>query len=150
MTSDPKTATLSPALTDYLVKTASAGHRSLSHYIAQGAEQVVAADVTALRQLLPQVGKKTAKEVTSGRLRQRLDTLVVFIQESNRQSDNAAVRECAFVLHYFLHGRDLIPDDTPEVGLLDDALLVETAFNRNSLALRGHWEERQRPWPENL
>jgi uncharacterized membrane protein YkvA (DUF1232 family) len=150
MTSHPKPAALSPALTDYLVKTAANGHRGLSAYIAQGAERVSDADLTALRQLLPQVGKKTVKEVTSVRLRQRLDALGMFIHESNHQSETAAVRECAFVLHYFLHGRDLIPDDTPEVGLLDDALLVETAFNRNSLALRGHWEERQRPWPENL
>jgi uncharacterized membrane protein YkvA (DUF1232 family) len=149
MTSHPQKTALSPALNDYLVKTA-AGPRSLSLYIAQGAQQVAASDVTALRQLLPQVGQKTTKEVASVRLRQRLEALGVFIQESNRQSESTAVHECAFVLHYFLHGRDLIPDDTPEVGLLDDALLVETAFNRNQLALRAHWEDRQRTWPENL
>lgn len=141
--------TVSTALAEHLSET-NTPHRSLSHYVTQGADHVSVADIAALRLLLPRVTKKSDREVKSQRLRQRLDVLSLYVQESAADEAGPAVREIAFVLYYFLHGRDFIPDKTPEIGLLDDALLVETAFNRNQLALRAHWEEQQRPWRENL
>ena len=100
--------------------------------------------------MLPQVSKKVDRITDSVRLRRRLRVLVLFIQESAGRTLSVPVRECAFVLYYFLKGYDYIPDCIPEVGLVDDALLVETACNRNLLALRTHWDAHQRVWPENI
>lgn len=144
-----KTTFASP-VAEFLANTAAYGDSSLSSYLACGAARVTAADIAGLRQLLPQVCKKAYKEVACVRLRRRLDIFVVYIQESRRQPAGQACRECAYVLYYFLQAQDLVPDETPAVGLLDDALMVEIAFNRNRNALRAHWEAHQRLWPDNL
>ena len=47
-----------------------------------------------------------------------------------------------------LKGYDLIPDSIPKIGLLDDALLVDTALHRNEDALRSHWAAKRRVFPE--
>lgn len=118
-------------------------------YVAKGADTVTPSDLNGLRQLLPQIRKKTAAITDSARFRQRLDVLVRYFEETAAAAGTTERRETAFVLFYFLKGYDLIPDSLPEIGLLDDALLVETVYNRNLLALRTHWAAQGRPWPEN-
>lgn len=118
-------------------------------YIAEGAELVGSDDLTGLTGLLPQVRKKAAGITESERLRRRIDLLVLFFQETQAQGGTPERREIAFVLFYFLKGYDMIPDSIPQIGLLDDALLVETALNRNQGALRAHWAASQRVFPEN-
>jgi uncharacterized membrane protein YkvA (DUF1232 family) len=118
-------------------------------YITQGAELVSPDDLSGLAGLLPQVKKKATGITDSERLRRRIDLLVLFFRETQAQGGTAERREIAFVLFYFLKGFDLIPDSIPQIGLLDDALLVETALNRNLAALRAHWAASQRVFPEN-
>ena len=79
---------------------------------------------------------------------QRVEVLAGFVEETPAAVRTVGQREAAFVLYYFLKGQDLIPDNIPEIGLLDDALLVETAFYRNLHELRSHWAAQGRPWPE--
>jgi uncharacterized membrane protein YkvA (DUF1232 family) len=118
-------------------------------YISEGAALVSPDDLAGLSGLLPQIRKKTAAITDSERLRRRIELLVLFFQETQPQGGTVERQEIAFVLFYFLKGYDLIPDLIPEIGLLDDALLVETALNRNLDALRAHWAARQREFPEN-
>ena len=142
--------TPSASLGRYLSQKAGTGPQtSPTKYIVDGAACVSANDLTGLRGLLPQVRKKAGLITDSVRLRRRLELFVLFFQESQPQGNTPERREIAFVLYYFLKGYDLIPDSIPEIGLLDDALLVETVFNRNQHALRSHWTVRERPWPEN-
>ena len=63
-----------------------------------------------------------------------------------RATLSPAIRESAFALLYFLKGFDRIPDSVPEIGLLDDALVVQVVFQRHEAALRAHWLRRRRPW----
>lgn len=121
---------------------------SPSTYVVEGAATVTATDLTGLRQLLPQIRKKLAGVKDSARFRERVERLMQYFDETAVLGGTAERREIAFVLFYFLKGYDLIPDTLPEIGLLDDALLVETAFNRNQLALRSHWASHGRTWPE--
>ena len=123
---------------------------SPTEYIVRGGARLGLADLDVLRKLLPQVGRKADRLTDSVRLRRRLDVLALFLQESEGRALTPLVRECAFVLYYFLKGYDFIPDSIPDVGLVDDALLVETACNRNLLALRTHWDAHRRIWPENI
>lgn len=122
---------------------------SPSTYVVEGADTVTPADLTGLRQLLPQIRKKLASVKDSARFRDRVEMLTRYIDETTNLGGTPERREIAFVLFYFLKGYDLIPDALPEIGLLDDALMVETAFNRNQLALRSHWAAQGRTWPEN-
>lgn len=140
----------SAALGRYLSQKPGAGTpTSPTAYVANGADTVTPSDLTGLRQLLPQVRKKAAAITDSARLRERVELLSRFFEESAATGGTPERRETAFVLFYFLKGYDLIPDTLPEIGLLDDALLVETVYNRNLLALRTHWAAQGRPWPEN-
>lgn len=141
-------STPSPELSRYLAQKPGAGHQpSPTHYVVQGAASVQASDLALLADLLPQVRAKAARIKDSARLRLRLELLSQYYAEAPVRSDPSAQRETAFVLHYFLRGRDLIPDSLPEIGLLDDALLVETVFRRNRHTLEAHWAARSRPWP---
>ncbi len=138
-------------LSRYLSQKARTGRPSNpTAYITEGAELVSPADLTGLVGLLPQVSQKAAGITDSERLRRRIDLLVAYVRETQPLGGTAERREIAFVLYYFLKGFDLIPDSIPQIGLLDDALLVETALNRNQAALRAHWAARQRAFPENL
>jgi uncharacterized membrane protein YkvA (DUF1232 family) len=142
-------STPSPELSRYLAQKPGAGHHtSPTNYVLQGADCIQPSDLTGLVSLLPQVREKTARIKDSVRLRHRLELLAQYYEEAPARSDPAAQKETAFVLFYFLKGYDLIPDSLPEVGLLDDALLVETVFRRNLHTLESHWAARHRPWPQ--
>lgn len=119
-------------------------------FIEQGGALVDRAALTALRKLLPQLAQKLGGIRDSERLRRRLELLLRFFTElPSRGGEPAAPeREVGFVLNYFLKGFDVIPDMVPEIGLLDDALLVETVLRRHEAVLRGHWQERGRTWPD--
>jgi len=117
-------------------------------YITEGAALVSPVDLTGLRKLLPQIKGKAVKIADSERLRRRIEMLALYFQETRSQGGTPERREIAFVLFYFLKGYDMIPDSIPKIGLLDDALLVDTVLHRNEDALRSHWAAKQRVFPE--
>lgn len=136
----------SAALSHYLSRQADPDKpTNPSAHLAEGAAQVSADDLAGLIGLLPQIAAKVARLAESARLRRRLDVLAQFFAETEGQGGTPERREVAFGLYYFLKGFDLIPDSVPEIGLVDDALLVDTIFSRNQHALRAHWAARGRP-----
>jgi uncharacterized membrane protein YkvA (DUF1232 family) len=142
---------LSSPLSHYFSLMLGAGHQaSPTTHVAHGADCVSPADLANIRTLLPQVALKLARPGTSGRLRRRIELLARFMAESPEPANSPAHREVTFVLFYFLRGLDLIPDSIPEIGLMDDALLVDAALHRNLHDLRNHWVDHGRVWPETL
>lgn len=141
---------LSSSLAHYLSSMSAPGRvGSPSAHLERGGDCVQAADLARLRRLEPALQAKAERLAVSPRLRHRLGLLRQFLQESPVAAATAAHREAAFALYYFLQGQDLIPDAIPEVGLMDDALLVETALRRNAHELQNHWAAHGRVWPEN-
>jgi uncharacterized membrane protein YkvA (DUF1232 family) len=142
---------LSSSLSHYFALMLGSGRASTpTEHVAQGADCVHHADLTGLRYLLGKVREKAATIRESGRLRHRIELLATFIEESEVDPQSVAQREASFSLYYFLKGLDLIPDSIPEIGLLDDALMIEAAYNRNLLELRSHWAAHGREWPANV
>jgi uncharacterized membrane protein YkvA (DUF1232 family) len=142
---------LSSSLGHYFALMLSSGRASTpTEHVSQGADCVGPADLAGLRHLLGAVRAKAAAIRDSHRLRQRIEMLATFVEESETDLNTVAQREASFALYYFLKGFDLIPDSIPEIGLLDDALLVEAAYNRNLLELRSHWAAQGRVWPESV
>ncbi len=125
---------------------------SINDYINRGAALVTPEALQALRSLLPALRRKTDTVKDSDRLRHRLKVLTSYFDETAGSSfaDPAAESEIAFALLYFLKGFDRIPDSVPEIGLLDDAMIVEIVLQRHLTTLRGHWLRTHRPWPANL
>lgn len=141
---------LSSVLSRYLADLSRPGHEATpSQHLARGADCLQAEDFAALPRLRPALQAKLAQAADSERLRSRLTLLLQYLDETTGQDSQPARREAAFAVFYFLKGFDLIPDSVPAVGLLDDALLVETALRRNAHELREHWAARGRSWPEN-
>lgn len=139
---------LSTPLSRYLTRRSDTTPAHLTHYLAEGAGLVGPADLAALEGLLPELEAKIARITESERFRRRLETLALYFRETTH--DGPERREAAFALTYFLKGYDLVPDNVPQVGLLDDALLVEAALNRNIHALQAHWADHGRIWPTGL
>jgi uncharacterized membrane protein YkvA (DUF1232 family) len=144
-------STPSPSLSRFLSENRRTGHLpNPSAYITDGTANVTADDLTGLQSLLPQVRSKAEKITESMRLRRRIELLATYFEETSAQAVSTERRETAFVLYYFLKGFDLIPDTTPTIGLLDDALLVETVLRRNQAAVHGHWVSQKRPWSNDV
>lgn len=124
----------------------------VSAYIDRGAALVTAEALNGLRRLRWPLHKKIAALQDSEHLQHRLELLATYVEEASAEGKVAtpALRETAFALLYFLKGFDRIPDSVPEVGLLDDAMIVQVVLQRHASALRGHWLRRRRSWPAEL
>jgi uncharacterized membrane protein YkvA (DUF1232 family) len=125
---------------------------STAEYVAQGVTRVGPAQIQQMESELPELRKKIQGITSSNRLQQRLELLADFLRESGNGSSVATEtrREVAFALAYFSHGSDRIPDETPDYGLLDDALVVEAVLERNGAALRQHWDRSGLALPDPL
>jgi uncharacterized membrane protein YkvA (DUF1232 family) len=144
-----KPTSLPESLDRFLRTSTDSASVSLAEYFAQGVTLVTSEAIAALRDRLPGVRSKLATIRDSDRLVARLELLTLYFEETLGLpgANQTARQEITFALLYFLKGFDRIPDSIPEIGLLDDAMIVETALNRNLTALRHHWIQRGRPWP---
>lgn len=122
---------------------------STSAFVERGSVLVNPRSLSGLRTLRQPLRAKIAGLRDNALLRARLELLVTYLDEcaAERATVSPAIREAAFALLYFLKGFDRIPDTIPEVGLLDDALVVQVVLDRNATALRAHWLRRRRNWP---
>lgn len=146
---------LSPMSADpldrYLSHPRSDTSQSTSDYVEKGSGLVEQPSLVKLRGLLTFVREKAAAVKESRRLATRVVLLADYFEEvtrARRTELTPALREVTFGLWYFLKGYDQIPDSVPEVGLLDDALVVEVVLRRNEAELRRHWTAQGRLWPE--
>lgn len=148
----PPVAAIPDALARHLSAVTGGDLASLSSYLDRGADLVDAAASEALRQLRPQLLAKIAQLTAHTHLRQRLELLELYFEESCRDGQHAAPahRATVFALLYFLQGLDRVPDSVPEVGLLDDALIVQGVLQRHAATLRAHWLRQHRAWPAKL
>lgn len=136
------------SLDQYLATMSSPGRGGTpSAHLERGAAVVQPADLDRLRRMFPALRSKSARIAESDVLPRRISLLMRYVQEIPSAAPTPALRESAFALFYFLKGFDLIPDAVPQVGLLDDALLVETVLQRNAHEFHAHWSARGRVWP---
>lgn len=138
-------------LEHYLATMTSPGREATpSTHLERGAAIVKPADIERLRRMFPALRSKAARITDSTVLPRRIGLLLQYVQDAPAGEPTPALRDAAFALYYFLKGFDLIPDTVPHVGLLDDALLVETVLQRNAHEFRAHWAARRRVWPEMI
>jgi uncharacterized membrane protein YkvA (DUF1232 family) len=104
-------------------------------------------DLPAVRERLRDIPVETYPYLTK-----QLEFLCLFIEEQLAQQkgdlSDAALREAAFALHYFLRTPDLIPDSIPYMGLLDDAIIVDIVLQRQHDAFKRSSHGEKLSWPE--
>lgn len=141
--------TIPTDLDRYLATNSASDITSTAVYVERGGALVTPRSLTGLRTLRQPLNAKVAGLRDNTLLRTRLEMLALYLDEcaAERATLSPAIRESAFALLYFLKGFDRIPDSVPEIGLLDDALIVQIVLERNAAALRAHWMRRRRLWP---
>jgi len=117
------------------------------------AEQDAAEIIQAARDLVASV-RKSRK--TPGFVREAIQTLqdlTEIIEDENYAAPAKVRNEVIAALAYFANAEDLIPDDIPVLGFLDDAIMikfVEEQFKHELHAFRKfrrfHRGAEQRPW----
>jgi uncharacterized membrane protein YkvA (DUF1232 family) len=147
-----KTTAIPAELNRYLLAASGENQNDLASYLEGGAKHVDSTAFAALRDMLGEVREKAATIKDSDRLRRRIDVLVQFFEETLGDASVSleARQSVAFGLLYFLKGFDRIPDSIPEIGLMDDALVIGAVLERHASALRAHWNRKKRFWPETL
>jgi uncharacterized membrane protein YkvA (DUF1232 family) len=137
------------ALSQHLSANSGEDLPSLTAYLEKGAALVTREAVDSLRKLRLPLQQKIAALGESAHLQQRTEVLATYFDENLNTpvAETEIFREVTFALLYFLKGFDRIPDTVPEIGLLDDALIVQTVLQRHGTALRAHWLRQGRTWP---
>ena len=135
----PTSHSLPDPLQKYLSTNTSADVPSLAQYVDEGANLVTPEAIATLRGMHAPLVAKIAGIVDSAVLRQRLELLMSYFEAtSETPKDSTTLREVAFALLYFLKGLDRIPDSVPEVGLLDDAMVVQSVLQRHETVLEAY------------
>ncbi len=80
--------------------------------------------ITACRQLLVKAQQAGAPNFVIGRLG-KLEELVNMVEDTDWQLPPEDVSRVINALAYFANANDLIPDDVPGLGYLDDAVMVD-------------------------
>jgi len=123
----------------------------LIDFVQSQASVLSVADLNRLIADLPALRKRftTIPSQTYPSLSDQLEFLSLVVNDEvtgpNRDPISQTVSEAAFALLYFQTATDLIPDSIPDMGLLDDAMIVslvlrrhEDAFKRSSHAYKLH------------
>jgi uncharacterized membrane protein YkvA (DUF1232 family) len=126
----------------------------LTNFIQSQARALSLADLDRLIVDLPALRKRFAKipSQTYAYLSDQLEFLCLFVEEQvggrNHDLAEEPVAEAAFALLYFLRAADLIPDSIPDMGLLDDAMIVSMVVRRQEHAFKGSSHAYMLRWPE--
>ena len=80
--------------------------------------------IAACRELLTKAGNAGAPNFVMTRLVQ-LEELVAMVEDQDWQLPKEDVTRVIHALAYFANAKDLIPDDVPGLGYMDDAVMVE-------------------------
>lgn len=94
------------------------------------AEEMKSVDVSTVPELLKHVPVKLERLIRQGNLNdievqliEDVSKLVMVLRTVPDMSPDL-VRKITFALQYFVEGENEIPDNIPEIGLLDDAVVV--------------------------
>jgi uncharacterized membrane protein YkvA (DUF1232 family) len=110
---------------------------TIDEYIGDQGKKVTSTDLRLLRaftgRLLDKVRETNSNEYPG--LRQAVHALVRVLESSAAQQATDPLptwlAEIGFASGYFLKRYDVIPDHVPEIGLADDALILQRVLERN-------------------
>jgi uncharacterized membrane protein YkvA (DUF1232 family) len=127
----------------------------LTNFIRSQASALSLVDLDQLVTDLPALRERFAKIPfrTYPYLSAELEFLALSVEEHvvrrSRELEEEVVAEAAFALLYFQHATDLIPDAIPDMGLLDDAIIVGIVLRRQEQAFKASAHARMLRWSES-
>ena len=135
-----------PALAAYMNCTAEEG-LDLDRFVEHGGRLLTHAEVASLTTGLDDLHKKvTFLKSDNPKLAVQLELLIDFYQDNPPGLPPQVRAEAIFALRYAVKELDLVPDDEPGVGYLDDAAVVESVLARHAGVFENHCVFRQIEW----
>ena len=125
----------------------------LFHLIEQRAAAIQRADLETLAVRLPELRASLQRYDCQNypALPDQIEFLALLVEDTgaglNGHLPFAVLAHTAFALNYLQREQDLIPDDVPGVGLLDDAMVVSLVLQRHQAFFQGHPRARKLRWP---
>ncbi|MGB8465548.1 MAG: YkvA family protein [Terrimicrobiaceae bacterium] len=106
---------------------------NLERFVEHGGRLLTREDATGLAAGLAHLRDKTnSLRGENPRLGRQLDFLERFFKSAPADVPEAVRNETFFALLYAVKDVDLMPDDMPGVGFLDDAAVTEVVLSRNA------------------
>jgi uncharacterized membrane protein YkvA (DUF1232 family) len=119
----------------------------------RAAEEPVEQVVAAARKIVEAVRAQTKVPTFVSEAIETLEDLVRIVEDKDWEAPKDVQRKVVAALAYFSHPEDLIPDNVPVLGFLDDAIVIkvmEEEFRHELAAYRTFSKFRdgaeQRPW----
>lgn len=119
----------------------------LDRYVEHGSRLLSPAEAASLTEGLDELHRKIAMlKLDKSRLADQLELLADFHLENPPGLPPQVRTETIFALLYVIREVDLVPDDEPGVGYLDDAAVVESVLARHAGVFENHCDFRQLDW----
>ena len=119
----------------------------LDRYVEHGSRLLTAAEAASLTDGLEDLhGKIALLKPGNPKLAGQLELLADFYLENPPGLPPQVRTETIFALLYAIKDADLVPDDEPGVGYLDDAAVVESVLARHAGVFENHCHFRQVEW----
>ncbi|MCP4003620.1 MAG: DUF1232 domain-containing protein [bacterium] len=146
-------------MSDPLKVTFKLGERDLAHFRRIMKRAVVAANeqdeadiVSGAFEMIEKARAMKPPAYVLDRL-DRLETIVLMTQDTGWSLPKSSKSKILAAVGYFTNPDDLIPDDIPGLGFLDDAIMIELVEQELRIELAGYDEfcrardrEEERPW----
>ena len=136
-----------PTLASYMTYVSEEGI-NLDRFVEHGGRLLGPDDAESLTSNLADLHEKiSAVRERHPRLAHQLSFLVeLFYKAGPALEPETARNETVFGLLYALKEMDLMPDDMPEVGFLDDAAVTEVVLSRNARVFEHYCVEHDIEW----
>lgn len=119
----------------------------LDSYVEHGARLLSLAEAAGLARDLPALQSKIAGiENAQPLLARQLSFLLSFYEDDPPNLPDGVRRETIFALLYAVKEVDLVPDDEPGVGYLDDAAVAESVLSRHAGVFEIHCDFHRIDW----
>jgi uncharacterized membrane protein YkvA (DUF1232 family) len=128
----------------------------LDHYIADSARTLTREEIEDAVRAIPLVRVELATAVLPDEfpnLSAQVELLCHFVEDVfggvlSREDAGDTFLEAAFAVRYFHRKVDVIPDQIPHIGKLDDAVVVQTVIRRGQPILQPYARSLKLPWKE--
>jgi uncharacterized membrane protein YkvA (DUF1232 family) len=124
-----------------------------AHLIEEHAATIHCADLETLAVRLPEVRARVQRHHCREypQLPDQVEFLALLIEDTaaglNQDLPLSTLAEAAFALNYLLVPKDVLSDELPGIGFLDDAMIVGLVLQRHQALFRDHPRAYKLRWP---